>query len=104
MKDRIQSIRDNIEYKKGQCAQIQKSIDTLSYTIKHDKRTLHQHEKALEIVKYVGLNMQKQLEYHLSTQVSLAMEAVFDDPYKLKVNFVEKEERPKWIYCLQNET
>ena len=90
MIDSIKNIQNKIQYKKGQCAQIQKSIDTLSYTIKHDKRTLHQHEKALEIVKYVGLNMQKQLEYHLSTQVSLAMEAIFDEPYKLKVNFIEK--------------
>ena len=90
MIDKLQNIKNKIEYRKGQCAQLQKSIDTLSDTIKHDKRSLHQHEKALEIVKYVGLNMQKQLEYHLSTQVSLAMEAIFDEPYKLKVNFIEK--------------
>jgi hypothetical protein len=48
------------------------------------------HEKALEIVKQVGLATQKQLEYRLSEQVSLAMEAVFDDPYELKINFQEK--------------
>jgi len=90
MIDKLQNIKNKIEYRKGQCAQLQKSIDTLSDTIKHDKRSLHQHEKALEIVKQVGLAMQKQLEYHLSEQVSLAMEAIFDEPYKLKVNFIEK--------------
>ena len=90
MIDKLQNIKNKIEYRKGQCAQLQKSIDDISNKIKHDKRSLHQHEKALEIVKQVGLAMQKQLEYHLSEQVSLAMEAIFDEPYKLKVNFIEK--------------
>ena len=90
MIDKLQNIKNKIEYRKGQCAQLQKSIDDISNKIKHDKRSLHQHEKALEIVKQVGLTMQKQLEYHLSEQVSLAMEAIFDEPYKLKVNFIEK--------------
>jgi len=55
-----------------------------------DKELFVQHEQALEIVKRVALATQKQLEYHLSEQVSLAMEAVFDDPYRLKLNFQEK--------------
>jgi DNA repair exonuclease SbcCD ATPase subunit len=58
--------------------------------ISFGKRMSHRHEMALEIVKQVGLATQKQLEYHLSEQVSLAMEAVFDDPYHLKINFMEK--------------
>ena len=90
MIDKLQNIKNKIEYRKGQCAQLQKSIDDISNKIKHDKRSLRQHERALEIVKQVGLTMQKQLEYHLSEQVSLAMEAIFDEPYKLKVNFIEK--------------
>src|SRR5690606_8978690 len=58
--------------------------------IRDDKRSLIRYERALEIVKQVGLLTQKQLEYHLAEQVSLAMEAVFDNPYQLKVNFQEK--------------
>lgn len=90
MIDSLDRIVKTIEYKKGQRDQLQKSIDKTAETIKHDKRALRLHEKALEIVKQVGLEMQKQLEYHLSEQVSLAMEAIFDDPYKLKANFIEK--------------
>jgi len=44
----------------------------------------------LEISKSVGLATQKQLEYHLEEQVSLAMQAVFDDPYEFVVHFQEK--------------
>lgn len=84
------SLRQRLEYKKGQRDRLQQSIDRLTETISSDKKDAYRHEKALEIVKQVGLATQKQLEYHLSEQVSLAMEAVFDDPYHLKINFVEK--------------
>ncbi len=86
----IREIRSTLEHKKGRRDQLQSSIDTTSSKIKKDKRTLHKYERALEIVKQVGLATQKQLEYHLSEQTSLAMAAVFDDPYNLKLNFQEK--------------
>jgi DNA repair exonuclease SbcCD ATPase subunit len=86
----IQRLRKKLEYKKGQRDRLQQSIDRLSEIISLDTKNARRHEKALEIVKQVGLATQKQLEYHLSEQVSLAMEAVFDDPYHLKVNFLEK--------------
>lgn len=86
----IQRLRKKLEYKKGQRDRLQQSIDRLSETISLDTKDARRHEKALEIVKQVGLATQKQLEYHLSEQVSLAMEAVFDDPYHLKINFMEK--------------
>jgi len=89
-KDQIQSLRSKLERRKGQAEQLQKIITELSARIETNKKALLRHERALEIVKRVGLSTQKQLEYHLSEQVSLAMEAVFNDPYRLKVNFLEK--------------
>lgn len=89
----LQSLRGKIEYLKGQRDQLQREIDKTEEKIKLERRELKRHEKALEIVKQVGLATQQQLEYRLSEQVSLAMEAVFDDPYKLKVNFQEKRGR-----------
>lgn len=89
-KDQIQSLRSKLERRKGQAEQLQRIITELSARIETNKKALLRHERALEIVKQVGLSTQKQLEYHLSEQVSLAMEAVFNDPYRLKVNFLEK--------------
>lgn len=86
----IQGLRNKIENRKGQRDQLQHSINATEQKIREGQRDLLRHERALEIVKQVGLTTQKQLEYHLSEQVSLAMEAVFDDPYKLKVDFQEK--------------
>jgi DNA repair exonuclease SbcCD ATPase subunit len=86
----IQSLRLWLERKKGERDQLQQTISELEQKINLDKRAIYRHEKALEIVKQVGLATQKQLEYHLAEQVSLALEAVFEDPYRLKVNFLEK--------------
>lgn len=47
-------------------------------------------EKAREAIKTVALQTQKQLELHISSIVSLALSAVFDDPYALTINFVER--------------
>lgn len=90
MKNDMQALRHKLERRKGQRNQLQKVIDRLETQIRTNKRNFIRHEKALEIVKHVGLKTQKQLEYHLAEQVSLAMDAVFDDPYRLKVDFLEK--------------
>lgn len=86
----IQSLRLELERRKGKRDQLQRIAEDLKEEISLNKRQIIRHEKALEIVKRVGLMTQKQLEYHLTEQASLAMEAVFDDPYQLKVEFQEK--------------
>ncbi len=89
IKDRLDRIKEKIQFKKGQREQVLKAIETLDNKIKIQKRYLYRYDKAMEIVRQVGLMTQKQLEYHLSEQVSLALASVFDDPYKLKVVFQE---------------
>lgn len=86
----IPELRTRVEYLKGQRDNLQSTIDDTKSKIREDKRELIRHERALEIVKHVGLATQRQLEYHLAEQVSLAMEAVFDDPYRLATRFQEK--------------
>jgi len=41
----------------------------------------------------VGLETQKQLEVHISDLTSLALESVFDDPYELLVEFVQRRNK-----------
>jgi DNA repair exonuclease SbcCD ATPase subunit len=38
----------------------------------------------------VGLDTQKQLQYHITNISSLALDSVFSDPYKLQLDFVER--------------
>jgi len=41
----------------------------------------------------VGLKTQQQLQFHISDITSLALEAVFPDPYELKVEFVQRRNK-----------
>lgn len=90
MNARLQKIVRRIDRRKGELEQLQRLIESTQGAIRSDSRQSQRLDLALAIVKHVGLLTQKQLEYHLAEQVSLAMDAVFDDPYKLKVEFEEK--------------
>jgi len=86
----MDNFRLELERRKGRRDQIKQSLDNARKDLLECKRAIRICEKAIEIVKIVGLETQKQLEYHLSEQVSLALASVFDEPYQLKVVFQEK--------------
>lgn len=89
----LQDIRNTLEQQKGQCTQIEKSISDLQTQIKESGRTLRQHEQAREIIRTVGKKTQEQLQYHISDITSLALEAVFNDPYELVAEFVQRRNK-----------
>ncbi len=51
------------------------------------------HEEARELLREIGLKTQQQLQYHISDITSLALSAVFDDPYELKVSFEKRRNK-----------
>jgi len=90
MRNRIRTLSEQVQKIKGR----KEAIETRAEELKQELRFLNiqesRHERALEIVKQVGLQTQKQLEYRLSEQVSLALATVFEDPYELCLEFVER--------------
>jgi len=86
----VHELRLRLERAKGRCAQLQDSAQALAQRMELTRRSVVRHEQALEVVRQVGLLTQQQLEYHLSEQVSLALAAVMDDPYKFKATFAER--------------
>lgn len=56
-------------------------------------RLLKRTEKAKEVIREVGLRTQEQLQYHISDITSLALQAVFPDPYTLGVEFVQRRNK-----------
>jgi len=85
-----QNLRSKLDRLKGQEIQIRREILKTKGNIKLGKKSQSRHERSLEIVKMVGLETQKALEYRFAEQVSLAEAAIFDDPYELIINFQEK--------------
>lgn len=89
----VKQIRSLLEHQKGARNQIVRELDDVKEELVDLKRSIRRHEQAREIVRAVGLETQKQLQFHISDITSLALEAVFDDPYELKVDFVQRRNK-----------
>jgi DNA repair exonuclease SbcCD ATPase subunit len=85
--------RTRFEQMKGKVLQIQEQILSTKESIKMETRSLQQHEKARELIREAGLKTQEQLQYHISDITSLALNAVFDDPYELQAEFVQRRNK-----------
>ena len=89
----IQPYRNLLEQQKGQAFQIEKSLSTLQDELREKKRSLTRHEQAREVIREVALKTQEKLQFHISDITSLALEAVFHEPYKLEVEFVQRRNK-----------
>lgn len=84
----IQTLRKQLEQKKGSRNQITKDLAEAQKIAERLELEIIDTEQAQIIIQTVAQKTQEELEYRLSEIVSLALAAVFDDPYKLKVNFI----------------
>lgn len=89
----IPQLRTKLERLKGHKEQLQKSLSDSQKNLSDLIVSLENHIKAREIIREVGMTTQQQLQYHISDITSLALNAVFDDPYELKVNFVQRRNK-----------
>ena len=84
----LSNYRNKLEQYKGQKIQIENQIKNLTNDITYLIRNRGDTEKAQIVIRTVAQATQQELEYHISDIVSLALSAVFDDPYELKLDFV----------------
>jgi len=91
--NRIQTIRAKLEHEKGAKSQLESSIEELQTRAKVNGKELRRLEQAKEIIREVGLKTQKQLSFHIGDITSLALEAVFPDPYELIAEFVQRRNK-----------
>jgi DNA repair exonuclease SbcCD ATPase subunit len=89
----IQQLRNTLEQQKGKRNQTEETVLNLRKSIRQDKQRLHAHEHARAVIQEVAEKTQAQLQYHISDITSLALEAVFDDPYELLVEFVQRRNK-----------
>lgn len=86
----ILEIKEKYQKLKGKKEQTVQDITLLKSQIKSNEKHNINLVKAKEIIRIVGLQMQQQLEFHISDVTSLALESVFKNPYKVKLAFVER--------------
>ena len=84
----LKDIRMYVEQKKGQRLGEEVRLYDLQSTINTVEKEIVFSEKAQAIIQKVAKETQEQLEYHISDIVSLALDTIFDDPYKFRVEFV----------------
>jgi DNA repair exonuclease SbcCD ATPase subunit len=85
--------RLKLEQLKGEKTNIEKSLLQLRMTLRTKRKELVKHEQAREVIREVGIKTQQQLQYHISTITSLALETVFDNPYSLELDFVQRRNK-----------
>ena len=89
----IQLLRNKLEQAKGQLQQTQYSLTSLQRELEEKRIYLHKHEEAREIIRKVGMSTQQELQFHITDIVSLALDSVFDNPYKFSVDFVQRRNK-----------
>ena len=100
----IKEIRNKLEQQKGQKFQIEKSLESTQKYLVDKKQSLQQHEQAKEIIREVGLKTQQQLQVNISNITSLALEAVFPNPYELQVEFIQRRNKTECdLYFVREE-
>lgn len=97
------SYKSKLERLKGQKESDENRLVTLQESLKESKKKRRALEKALTVVKKVGISTQEQLSYNVSEIVSLALNSIMDNPYDLKLNFVERRGRTECDFLLERD-
>ena len=99
----VQELRNDLEQQKGQQKQILQDIKNTKGALKQSSHHRQCHERAQTIIREVGLKTQQQLQFHISEITSLALSAVFDEPYELVAEFVERRSKTECdLYFARN--
>jgi len=72
---------------------LEDSIEEIHNKIHKAQKKLKDLEKVHEILKTVGLQTQQQLRFHIADVTSIALESVFNEPYKVVLDFVDRRGR-----------
>lgn len=83
----INTIRQQLERQKGSRDQISRDLESAKTNIKSFEQEISFSEKAQAIISCVARATQNELQYRIEEPVSLALSAVFDNPYKMIADF-----------------
>lgn len=86
----MREYRNKLEQKKGLKKELEKNLKEKTEEEREFSRRKINAEQAQLIIQEVAKQTQSQLEYHISDVVSMALSAVFDDPYEFSLKFVER--------------
>jgi len=89
----IVSLRTKYEQAVGQRNMLNKQLTDVEIRIKTQEAHLLNCSKARSIIQTVAESTQKKIEHHISSLVTMALAAVFPDPYTFVLRFVKRREK-----------
>lgn len=92
MKD-LKKYRRLIEQRKGQLNQLESLLEKNKKKLKKLKKSLKASEKAHAVIQIVSKQTQEKIKLNLIDIVSTALSSVFENPYKLDVDFISKRNK-----------
>lgn len=103
MMQELDTIHSALQRKAGRRDQLQTELNATSTRLEALTQEQTDISRALEIIQQVAKLTQQELEVHISELVSLALEAVFPNPYKMVLKFETRRNRSEADLLLQDE-
>jgi len=86
----IETLRRKVENLKGKLSHIRELRAKAEADVAQSQQSLAESEQARDIIQAVAQETQEQLQHHVSDLASVALAAVFPDPYTVEVEFVQR--------------
>ena len=89
----LSQLNNRLEQLKGRQKEKQSALSGYKTRAGFAKKEKIRWERARELLKELGLKTQQQLQFHVSNLTTMAMEAVFSDPYQVQIEFVPRRNK-----------
>jgi DNA repair exonuclease SbcCD ATPase subunit len=103
MMQELDTIHSALQRKAGRRDQLTSELATTSTRLETLAQEQEDISRSLEIIQQVAKLTQSELEVHISELVTLALEAVFPNPYKMVLKFETRRNRSEADLLLQDE-
>lgn len=85
--------RKLVEQLKGEKLKLQRDTFTNLQKLKEFRTKVMDLEEAREVINIAAKETQSKLQYHISDITSMVLEEIFDDPYNISVEFVDRRNK-----------
>lgn len=99
----IENLRKNLNHQISIRDNEKTNLESLSNRLKILKFQKRIADQAQLVIQTVAKQTQKQLEYHISELVSLALQSVFERDYKLTLSYETKREKTEVYFFLEED-
>ncbi len=93
MKAELETWKQKLHQLQGQRDLLTKQQSEAEKKSAESQRTYEDALKARIVLQQVASDTQKQIEYHISNLVTMALAAVFPDPYEFQLRFVQRRNK-----------